>query len=303
MTARIVAITNQKGGSGKTTTAMTLAAAVGLRGMKVLVIDADPQGSATRWYSMAPDDAPYPATVVNLAEARDKIGRTLKDHLENYDLIIIDCPPHLESPVTLHVMLVADLAIAPVIPSAIDTWATEKLLSVVNQAKGHNETLIVRAMLNQVRTTSLAKAISADLREDPVLEMLPTHLTLRTAYGEAAALGLTVYATDDYRAVQEANALGHEVLKLLDLTAPRPAPIPVVPERLASKKSSKKKPAKRAPKVAAQSKTAQSKKSGDHTEKSAARGTAKKSSAAQSTKTTKTTKTTKAAKATRKKAA
>jgi hypothetical protein len=37
---------------------------------------------------MAPDDAPYPATVVNLAEARDKIGRTLKDHLENYDLII-----------------------------------------------------------------------------------------------------------------------------------------------------------------------------------------------------------------------
>jgi chromosome partitioning protein len=294
MTARIVAITNQKGGSGKTTTAMTLAAAVGLRGMKVLVIDADPQGSATRWYSMAPDDAPYPATVVNLAEARDKIGRTLKDHLENYDLIIIDCPPHLESPVTLHVMLVADLAIAPVIPSAIDTWATEKLLSVVNQAKGHNETLIVRAMLNQVRTTSLAKAISADLREDPVLEMLPTHLTLRTAYGEAAALGLSVYATDDYRAVQEANALGHEVLNLLDLTAPRPAPIPVVPERLASKKSSKKKPA---PKVAAQSKTAPSKKSGDHTEKSAARGTAQKSSAAQ------TAKAAKAAKATKKKAA
>jgi chromosome partitioning protein len=273
MTARIVAVTNQKGGSGKTTTSMTLGASLGIRGLKVLIVDADPQSSATRWYSHAPEDQPYPATVINLAEARDKVSNTIKAHLENYDLIIIDCPPHIDSPVTLAVMLIADLAIAPVIPSAIDTWATEKLLGVANMAREHNDGLIMRAMLNQVRTTALARAISADLAADPTFELMPVHLSLRTTYGEAAALGLSVYARTDARAIEEANALGEEVLRLLGLAAPLPAPTPVAkqPAKAATRKApsskatqktnqkttTKKKPAaKAAAKVAASSKKA-----------------------------------------------
>ena len=238
MAARIVAVTNQKGGSGKTTTSMNVAAALGLRGLRVLVVDADPQSSATRWYAMAPEARPFPATVVNLAEARDKIGKTIKDHLENYDLIVIDCPPNLESPVTLSVMLLADLAIAPILPSAIDTWATEKLLGVVRMARAHNDALVVRAMLNQVRGTALAKAISADLADDPALELLPVHLSLRTAYGEAAALGIPVHFTEDRRAIDEVNALSSEVLRLLALSSPRPAYLPPLsPEKAASTKT------------------------------------------------------------------
>jgi len=255
MTARIVAVTNQKGGSGKTTTSMSLAADLGLRGLRVLVVDADPQSSATRWYAMSPEARPFPATVVNLAEARDKIGKTIKDHLENYDLIVIDCPPNLESPITLSVMLLADLAIAPIIPSAIDTWATEKLLGVVKMAKAHNDGLLVRAMLNQVRGTALAKAIAADLSEDPALELLPVHLSLRTAFGEAAALGLPVHFTDDHRAVEEVSALGDEVLQLLEMTSPGPAFVPLSPtarpttETKKPAKKSAKKPAKKPKKL------------------------------------------------------
>jgi chromosome partitioning protein len=242
MTARIVAVTNQKGGSGKTTTSMNVAAALGLRGLRVLVVDADPQSSATRWYAMAPEAQPFPATVVNLAEARDKIGKTIKDHLENYDVIVIDCPPNLESPVTLSVMLLADLAIAPILPSAIDTWATEKLLGVVRMARAHNDALVVRAMLNQVRGTALAKAISADLADDPALELLPVHLSLRTAYGEAAALGIPVHFTEDRRAIDEVNALSNEVLRLLALSSPGPAYLPpLAPEKATSKKATSKK--------------------------------------------------------------
>lgn len=252
MTARIVAVTNQKGGSGKTTTSMSLAADLGLRGLRVLVVDADPQSSATRWYAMSPESRPFPATVVNLAEARDKIGKTIKDHLENYDLIVIDCPPNLESPITLSVMLLADLAIAPIIPSAIDTWATEKLLGVVKMAKAHNDGLIVRAMLNQVRGTALAKAISADLSEDPALELLPVHLSLRTAFGEAAALGLPVHFTEDHRAIEEVSALGDEVLQLLEMKSPGPAFVPPTPAARPSGGGKKpaKKPAKTSAKMA-----------------------------------------------------
>jgi chromosome partitioning protein len=237
MTARIVAVTNQKGGSGKTTTSMTLAAGLGLRGLKTLVVDADPQASATRWYSVAPDDSPFPATVINLAEAKSKIAQTLKDHIAAYDVIVIDCPPNLDSPVTLAVLCVADLAIAPVIPSAIDTWATEKLMRVVEIARGHNQTLQVRTLLNMVRTTALARAIIADLGDDPELDVLPIHLTLRTAYGEAAALGISVYGTTDGRAIQEANALCQTVLDHLSMTAPLPAPAPPLPAPKAEKKA------------------------------------------------------------------
>ena len=253
MTARIVAVTNQKGGSGKTTTSMSLAADLGLRGLRVLVVDADPQSSATRWYAMSPESRPFPATVVNLAEARDKIGKTIKDHLENYDLIVIDCPPNLESPITLSVMLLADLAIAPIIPSAIDTWATEKLLGVVKMAKAHNDGLLVRAMLNQVRGTALAKAISADLSEDPALELLPVHLSLRTAFGEAAALGLPVHFTEDHRAIQEVSALGDEVLRLLEMKSPGPAFVPTQPPGHAA--GAAKRSAKKATKTSAKKAT------------------------------------------------
>jgi chromosome partitioning protein len=282
MTAKIVALTNQKGGTGKTTTAMTLAAALGVRGLKVLVVDADPQGSATRWYSLASDDAPFPATVVNLAEAKANIGRTLKDHLQHYDLIVIDCPPHLESPVTVHVMMVADLAIAPVIPSAIDTWATEKLLSVVQLARAHNQNLMVRAMLNGVRSTVLAKTIATDLKEDPVLELLPAHLSLRTSYCEAPALGVSVYGTNDPRAATEANKLGEQVLQILSITAPKPAPTIIAPTKPAahlSKKQPKTKPGQgrtraSAPKAtrATKKKTSATRATNSKTAKSATRG-------------------------------
>lgn len=262
MSARILAVTNQKGGSGKTTTSMTLAAGFSKMGFRTLVVDGDPQGSATRWYAMSPEENPFPAPVVNLAEARGKIGQALRDHVESYDIIVIDCPPNLDSPVMLSVLFVADLAIAPVVPSAIDTWATEKLLRVVEMAQAHNPALQVWTLLNMVRNTALARDMSADLADDENLNLLETMFTLRTSFQEAAALGVSVFERGDRRAIGEAKKLCEEALHLMGLEAKSPSP--------AARKSVSGNTSKSKPKAKSVSKSTQAKVKSSSTPRSSA---------------------------------
>ena len=72
MSAKIITVFNQKGGCGKTTLCMQLAGAFAYSGFRTLVIDMDPQGTALRLSSAAPDDQPFAATVISLSamEAR-----------------------------------------------------------------------------------------------------------------------------------------------------------------------------------------------------------------------------------------
>ena len=67
MAAKIIAVFNQKGGSGKTTTSTNIAGAFGLRGYRTMLVDLDEQGTATLSVGAAPDDRPYPAAISNLA--------------------------------------------------------------------------------------------------------------------------------------------------------------------------------------------------------------------------------------------
>ena len=90
---KIIATANQKGDCGKTTITMQLAGALGKENCKVLVVDADPQGTATRWAANAEDDSPFPATIAGLSAAGGKVHREIKKYLGQYDYIFIDCPP------------------------------------------------------------------------------------------------------------------------------------------------------------------------------------------------------------------
>ena len=78
---KIIALVNQKGGPGKTTITMHLAGTLARRGFKVLVVDADPQGTATRWAASAPDEAAFPTNIAGLAGADVKLHREVKNSL------------------------------------------------------------------------------------------------------------------------------------------------------------------------------------------------------------------------------
>ena len=87
---KIIAVANQKGGSGKTLVSMATAASLVHRGHKVLVVDADDQGTATQWAGAAAEGKPFPATVISLASSKAKLHQLLKPMVEDYDYIVID---------------------------------------------------------------------------------------------------------------------------------------------------------------------------------------------------------------------
>lgn len=216
MTAKILTVCNQKGGSGKTNVAMTLAGSFGARGYATLVVDGDQQGTATQWYAAVPENETFPAKVLNLSAAGGQIGRAMRDHVEAFELVIVDTPGSLKDPVPLASLLLSDLALVPMIPAPGDLWATTQLLELVNQARGINANLDVRVIPNMVQATTLAEAAQAAM-EKVGLPVTSSSLSLRTSYRHALAHGTTVLGLKDAKAVEEVDALTDEVLKILGL--------------------------------------------------------------------------------------
>src|SRR5919112_2808410 len=217
MTAKIITVCNQKGGSGKTTLSMQLAGALARRGNKVLVVDADPQGTATRWAATAEDEKPFPASVVGLSAASTKVHREVKKFVDDYQYIIIDCPPAADSPVPQSALLIADLALVPIIPSPLDMWAAVGIRQVIENVGGINEELKSRLVLNQLQpNTTLAKE-SLEVLPEFGIDLCKTYMRQRQVYRQSAVFGQTVhdFGGKAAAAVEEVEALTDEVLALL----------------------------------------------------------------------------------------
>ncbi len=217
MTAKIITICNQKGGSGKTTLSMQLAGALARRGGKVLVVDADPQGTATRWAATAEDDKPFPASVVGLSAASAKVHREVRKFIDDYRYIIIDCPPAADSPVPQSALLIADLALVPIIPSPLDMWAAVGIRQVIENVGDVNEGLESRLVINQCQpNTSLAREALEVLPEFGI-DLCKTYVHQRQVYRQSAVFGQTVhdFGSKAAPAIEEIEALTTEVLSLL----------------------------------------------------------------------------------------
>jgi len=219
MAAKVVTIFNQKGGCGKTTVAMHLAGTMGLRGYATLVVDMDPQGTASRWASAAPEGHDFPASVVSLAPMEGKMHREVRNQVEKYDLIFIDCPPAMNSAAPTSAMLISDLALIPVVPSPGDIWAAEAAKKLAEGAQVNNESLVARVVPNMVqKSTSLARDLLEVLAEDAAFPMLASSFGSRAAFRECQIMGSTVHTVPRASAaIQETEAMTDEILRLLGL--------------------------------------------------------------------------------------
>ena len=216
MPAKIITIANQKGGCGKTTLTMQLAGTLGKRGQSVLVIDADPQGTAVRWAASAPDEQPFPARVVSLSAAGGKVHREAKKFIADYAYLLIDCPPAIDSPVPQSALLISDLALVPIIPSPADLWAATGIQKLIDLVMPVNEELQTRLVANMVQATSLSRD-ALEAMEGFGIPQLRASLGLRTAYRQSAVLGGVVQdqPKEAKVAIKEIDALLDEVLAVL----------------------------------------------------------------------------------------
>ncbi len=218
MAAKILAVVNQKGGSGKTTVSMQLAGALARRQNKVLVVDADPQGTASRWAASAPDEEPFLASVIGLSAASAKVHREVKKFVDDYHYIIIDCPPAADSPVPQSALLIADLALVPIIPSPLDMWATVGIRQVIENVSDLNESLQARLIINQCQPhTTLAQEIHEILPEFKI-KLAQTPIRHRQVYRQSAAFGQTVhnFGSKAKAAISEVERLTDEIINILN---------------------------------------------------------------------------------------
>jgi chromosome partitioning protein len=204
----IIALTGQKGGIGKSTTAVNLAVAALARGRRVLLVDADPQGTVRTWGEVASEAGQRTPTVVAMGATMHRTGQ-LGAVAPSYDLTIIDCPPR-HGEVTRSALMVADLAVFPCGPTAADAWALASAVEVFQEAAALREGLKGCILITRKQgRTALAKRARAAL-ETSGLPVLGAELGHRVAYQEALAVGkgVTTYAPRD--------AAAKEIFHLLD---------------------------------------------------------------------------------------
>ncbi len=218
MLSKIIVVANQKGGAGKTTVSMQLAGTLGRRGFKVLVADADKQNSAQEWAAEAPNDQPFPATVIGMGAMDRRVGKeVLNNHMDLYDFVIIDCPPAVESVASRSALGAADLAIIPVLPSPIDIRATLPFRDLVEEQTVSNEDLKPYLLRNKWNPrTELSRACSKIL-PDFKFPVMDTYLGDLEAY-KKAGMGVTVHdlsKKENQLAVPQVEALVDEVLSIL----------------------------------------------------------------------------------------
>lgn len=186
----IVALLNQKGGVGKTTIALHMAGRWAELGRRVLVVDADPQGSALDWSEQRGREGLARSFGV-LGLPRDMLHRELPDVARSYDHVVIDGPPRVTG-IARSALLAADLVLIPVSPSPLDGWASAEILRLLDEARVFRPGVRARMLLNRVaaRTVIGRETGEALAEHDPPL--LGARVGQRVAFADTARSGRLV---------------------------------------------------------------------------------------------------------------
>lgn len=208
----IFALLNQKGGVGKTTLATHIAGELAMRGGHVILLDADPQGSALDWTQRrAQQGLPRLFSAVGLA--RETLHQEAPELARRADHVVIDGPPRIAA-LARSALLAADRALIPVQPSPYDLWASAEMVALIREAQVFRPALRAAFAVNRrVSTTVIGREARNALAEQP-LPALRAEVRQRIVFADSAAAGRLVRETaPDSAAAHEITALVDELLR------------------------------------------------------------------------------------------
>lgn len=208
----IISVQNQKGGVGKTTLAIHISHALKLQKKtnRILLIDADPQGSARDWSAARQSEPPFSVIAID----RPVLHREIPAIVENYDHIIIDGPPRA-SELARSAISAADLVLIPVQPSPYDVWAAQEIIGLIQEASVFKENLKSAFAINRkIVNTAIGRDV-IDALTNFNTPILKSQICQRVAFAESAATGQTVLETSPKSAAaKEIKAIVKELLTL-----------------------------------------------------------------------------------------
>ena len=206
----IIALCNQKGGAGKTTLAIHLAHAIALSKKRVLLVDSDPQGSASGWAATREEASPFPV----IQMARDSLHRDLPAIAADYQHCVIDTPPRV-SALARSAILASNLVIIPVQPSSYDVWAAGETVQLIQEAQQFKPEIKAAFVINRrITGTAIGKEIEGALAEMP-FPILKTVIAQRVAFAESSAGYTVIESSVNSAAANEIKALSKEILKVM----------------------------------------------------------------------------------------
>lgn len=249
---KIISIVNQKGGVGKTTTAVNLAAAMGMLDQKVLLVDADPQGNTTSGYGInkrSPACSTYNLLVgtgqiqqaiiktkyknvdivpsnmdlagaeielIDIERREGQLKRALAPVRDEYDYIFVDCPPSLGL-ITLNALTACDTFLVPIQCEYYALEGLSQLMSTVRQVKQrYNPTLDIEGVLLTMYDgrLNLTQQVVAEVKRFFANKLYSTVIPRAVRISEAPSFGMPIQYYDRQSKGTEAyNNLAREILK------------------------------------------------------------------------------------------
>jgi chromosome partitioning protein len=212
----VLAISNLKGGVGKSTIAQNLAVELAQKGVSICIADTDTeQKTSVKWASLRDNSlVSVPVFPITL----DKVSQEILALKQKYDIVIIDGTPALTE-LTTRIIILSDLVVVPILPGGGDIWALENFLNRYQEAKVTKESyggkVELSVIINRYNDRTTLDREVLNVIQDLGVKVLNTKLTNRVAYREATITGIGAGETKDEKAKLEIEQLTNEISIIL----------------------------------------------------------------------------------------
>lgn len=216
MTAKIISIAQAKGGVGKSTICANLAVTLS-KSAKVLMVDCDsPQNSLSAWFQVRSDLYEDTGLRLEQVSSPSHLTKVLETHKNDYDYILIDGAPHVNSLVRA-MLLASHLVVVPLAPSSVEIWSFASFEKLIEDASKLNSSLQTKICWNRVRRrVKSSDEIIRNVAKDSKLTALKSVLTFRVAYMDSFAQGCSVFEWSDPVASAEIWSISSAIKRMLN---------------------------------------------------------------------------------------